>query len=401
VPALRPPAKWLKEIPVIIDSATARLELVQKFFPNVEYVEPPQPALPHQHIHQIIGSFGKTATAKKLDDLIIDYRLRTLGSQGRNLLITHKASEAGFKAIAGLATRHHGDVAGDDDYGDVENLGVIGGPFAPKREIASRASAEQGHRVLEEAPVRQTCVALMTDGYGVEFERYGYADPAKMTVHAGIYDSEIEQGIGRGRAVNREAHTPLNVFVYANSPLKMPVTTIERWKRPSRLAKMFLAGYVPTNDADMVRLYPDLFPSKKNPVDAARKARDGWGKAEGEQARVRELAQRAGEAWVTVLCHPKGKGQKSRILFVRHDRLAEAEAGVVRDFGGYVIWRIKPLTTSPAALEREDQEICRSYDLLLQISESSSDDKTRRRVRLPLASYRPATRAPPHQDALF
>jgi hypothetical protein len=386
VPGLRAPDKWLAELPVIIASATARLSLVQKFFPTVEHVEPPTPALPHQHVHQILGSFGKNATLKKLDDLIVDYRLRTLGSAGRNLLVTHKTYESGFKGIDGLDTRHHGDISGDDDYGDVDHLFVIGGPFATRRDIASRASAETRHRVLETKSVRTPCAGLLTTGQGIAFERLAYADPDMMAVHADIYDTAIVQAIGRGRGINRYESTPLHVYVYANLPLSMPVTTFERYRRPSRLDRMYLSGRpVPVNSALMASLYPDLFGSGKNPADAARKARDDWGKAEGMQARVRELAEREGVAFDVVLCQPAGQGHKARPVFVRHDKLAEGRADIERAVGGPCrIYRIeRPITPGRAgAGVSEDQEIDRNEDLFLSISDSS---EKRRPLRARLA----------------
>jgi hypothetical protein len=100
---------------VIIASVTARLDRVPKFFPKVAHVAPPDPALTHQHMHQILVPSAKAPPRKKchrkIDDLVADYRLRMLGSQGRDLVVTHKAYEAAFKGISGLATRHHGDVA--------------------------------------------------------------------------------------------------------------------------------------------------------------------------------------------------------------------------------------------------------------------------------------------------
>ena len=400
VPGLRPPDQWLDELPVIIASATARLGLVQKFFPLVEHVEPPAPALPHQHVHQILASFGKSATQKKLDDLVADYRLRTLGSHGRNLVVTHKAYESGFKGIAGLDTRHHGDVAGDDDYGDVDHLVVIGGPFARPRDIASHASAETRRRVLEAKPVRTRCAGLLATGQGVEFERLAYADPDAMTVHTDIYDTAIVQAVGRGRGINRSEHTPLHVYVYANLPLPMPVTSIERWSRPSRLDKMFLAGHVPTNAAVMHRLYPEKGMFKS--TDAATQARKRWGGAAAMQAKVRELAERAGEAWDIVLCQPDGKGRKARYTFVRGDRLAAAQAAVEREFGGPCrIWKIEQPLHRAAGGITEDRVIPRNRDLFLGMSESSRQTSPRRRPPTPQVQRSVAPRAPPRPERLL
>jgi hypothetical protein len=47
---LRETAGWLKSLPVLIVSATARADLVGKFFPTLEPKAPPAPALPYQTV---------------------------------------------------------------------------------------------------------------------------------------------------------------------------------------------------------------------------------------------------------------------------------------------------------------------------------------------------------------
>jgi hypothetical protein len=285
------------------------------------------PAAPYQRVHLRLGGHGKRAfkRPRKLEDIIDRVALEMLGRE-KGLVVCHQDIEHAFAGIPGVTALHHGSVAGDDDFGDIDALFVVGGPFAPPSEIAKLASAEARCRVPYAKPVRTPCVALMADGSGLQFERLAYADPRLQSVHAGIYDSGIIQAIGRARGMNRTANNPVDIHVFANLPLPMAVTTIERWKRPSRLDRMFLAGFVPTNAAVMYRLYPQLFRSRH----AATQARHRWGKAAGIEARVRTLNALAGAAWDVVLCQPDGQGRKARPAFVRHDRLAAAESDVVR-----------------------------------------------------------------------
>ena len=118
--------------------------------------------------------------ARRLSEYIADAQLLTMGKSA--LVTTHlKFEEAFKKALPGVAVRHHGDVAGDNDYGDVEIVVQYGGPFPEPRDIARLASAEAGRMVLVAKPVKTSCVALMADGTGVQFDRLAYQDPAAQS----------------------------------------------------------------------------------------------------------------------------------------------------------------------------------------------------------------------------
>jgi hypothetical protein len=312
----------------------------------------------------------------------------------KGLVVAHKDIEHVFAGIPGVGTLHHGSVAGDDDFADYDIQFVIGSQHAPPSEITRLASAEARCRVPYAKPLRTPCAVLMENGTGVAIERLAYADPRLQAIHAGIYDSGVVQAVGRARGINRTAANPVDIYVFANLPLPMPVASVERCQPISRLDQMFLDGCVPINAADMARFCSHLFPS----AEAAAQARHRWGGAEAMRARVRQLGHRAGEAWATVLCHPKGKGQKSRILFVRRDKLADVEAAIGKEFGGYLIFKYKPLTTGGGqAWEVEDHDIGRKRDLFLPMSDSSP----RRRRRSPSRLVCRRARPPPGQGELF
>jgi hypothetical protein len=118
----------------------------------------------------------------------------------------------------------------------------IGGPFAAHDEIAKMATARIGQAVPIVQPIRRLCTALMEDGTGVQFERMAYEHPAAQAVHEAIYDQAFVQGgLGRGRGINRSVTTPLEIFVYGNVPLPVPVplASLSRWQ-PNR-ERMLLA----------------------------------------------------------------------------------------------------------------------------------------------------------------
>jgi hypothetical protein len=402
VPGLRQVKKQFAERPIIWASATTRPERARQILPDIEVVAPPQPAASHQRIHLRIGAFGKSSfgrSAHKITDMIDRVRVEMLGRR-KGLVIAHKDIEHAFTGIANVETLHHGSVAGDDDFAGIDALFVVGGPFAPPGDVRKLAQAEARARVAYCKPVRTPCAVLLDHPFvehpiGVQFERLGYTDPRMQRVHEGVYDAGIIQAIGRARGLNRTAENSVDVFVFGNLPLPMPVTSVERTKPVSRLDKMILAGHVPTNARDLARAHPRMFPS----ADAAAKARDGWGKRDGMQARILQLAQLAGDAWDSVLWQPDAKGHKGRITFVPHAKRGEFKAEVIRTFGSVLIWQAQPLYRPAGWLE--DMEEGRKSDIFLPSSESSFDGQPRLRVSRGVRAARPAPRAPPHQTTLF
>ena len=395
VPGFKEPHNWVQALPFMWASATTRHDRARLLFPDIEIHDPGQLPTPHQHIHQFIGAWGKSAFARrpeKITEMVDTVRLAMLGRQS-GLVITHQDTEHAFTGIPNTKVLHHGNVAGDDDFRAVEALFVIGGPFAPPGAIAKIASAEARCRVPYATPVRTPCVGLMEAGHGVALERQAYADPRLQAVHAGIYDSGIIQAIGRARGLRRTAANPVDVYLYANLPLPVPIASIDIYRQPSRLERMFLADGVPVNAADMHREYPGkpMFPSEA----AAAKARERWGGRAGMQAQVRDLAQRAGVAWDILTWQPKAKGHKGRVRFLPHAQLAAFAAEVIREFGGYVIFQAEPLYRPP--VWQEDIDIGGKRDLFLPMSESSRKRPSPRPGRI---SWAPP-RAPPYQGELL
>ena len=72
---------------------------------------------------------------------------------GRVLVICHLQHEAAFAALPGVSTLHHGNLAGDDSFGDFDHLFQIGGPSARPGDIAQLASAEAGRLIAAARPV--------------------------------------------------------------------------------------------------------------------------------------------------------------------------------------------------------------------------------------------------------
>jgi putative DNA primase/helicase len=351
-------AQWLREKPVLMLNATARIEDVRRFFPDAVMADLPQAHLPHQRVHQILGSFGKFAMSeKKLADLEADARAHV--AAGKSLLvICYERDEARFRKITDRVL-HHGNYAGDDDHGDVDVIMHIGGPFARSREIAEMATARYGEPVPIAQPVRKPCVALMEDGSGVAFERMAYEDPLAQRVHEGIYDQAFVQGgLGRGRGINRSADTSLTIYVYGNVPLPVPLATLRRWE-PVRERHLLTDGGTHSNAADLHR-FTSEFPS----LEAAMKWRQ---RNPYDEARLRALLADDPRAFDKITWQPAGQGHKPRCSIIPATEVRAFRQKVERHFGRLPVWVVERFT---AGCLREEMDIG-SKDSFEPMSDSS------------------------------
>jgi hypothetical protein len=339
---LKPAANWLDKRPVLIASATARPELLRRFFPTLAHTPPPAPAMPHVTIRQFHGGFGKRAMARRRPALIerAQHEMQDLRKDG--LTFTYKEHAKAFaEALPGVHVPHWGGFVGADRYRDVQKVLSFSGPFPSDREIARLASCEAGRIIPIEPPAPTPCTALLADGTGVTFNRMAYRDPAAQAVLEGIYDSAIIQAIGRPRPLLRTAETPAEIIVCANIPLPFPVASIGRLRPVTKIEKVIESRIVPGGGADLHRYHPELIPSEQAGRGAIWRA--------GGRAEVRTATRYAAGRWpvpsVRVLYQPAGQGHGLHDVIAGRDRLAEIEAAVQRQFpAGFTRWEVRPFS---------------------------------------------------------
>jgi hypothetical protein len=111
--------------------------------------------------------------------------------------------------------------------------------------------------------------ALMSDATGKSLRVRVYADESMDLVRKAIADQKVQE-IGRGRGVMRREQNPLDVYVFANTVLPLPLATLEPWTdaKPSVVELMLSREGTLMSPVDAFKAYPDLFPT----VDAAKKA---------------------------------------------------------------------------------------------------------------------------------
>ncbi|MFL5284286.1 MAG: hypothetical protein ACJ8AW_25670, partial [Rhodopila sp.] len=228
----REPAAWVCDLPVLMLSATGRIEDVRRFFRDAKLAEIERAAEPYDTVHQIIGGFGQSTLARHKTRLTELRDFAILASMGRDsaLVVTHKATEDHFAGIPGLATAHHGAIVGHDAHRTVDVAFIVGGTFASPRDIASLAAARGGGAVVAAKPVWQTGAALLKDGSAVEIPVLRYEDEAAQAAHQGLYLRSIVQAAGRPRPLERTNDNSSIRYVFANVELPFPVDSVSHWR---------------------------------------------------------------------------------------------------------------------------------------------------------------------------
>ena len=98
----------------------------------------------------------------------------------------------------------------------------------------------------------------LRDGSGVGVLADQHPDAMAEAVRLQICEAEVVQAIGRGRAINRTAETPLDIDILYNVVLPgITVDEVINWKAPSLLIATGGHGVMLTSPVDMVKLWPD------------------------------------------------------------------------------------------------------------------------------------------------
>jgi hypothetical protein len=334
-------ATWLKGLPVLIASATAKPDRLRRFFPTLQHTPAPAVAMPYVTIRQMHGGWGKRAMRRRIKALIARARFEMLGMGADGLVIVQKEfAEAFRKALPGVHVLHYGALIGADVFRDVRKVLIIGGPFPTNEQIAERASCETGRIVPVEAPVPTPYRGLLSTGEGFEGSRMAYRDPAAQRVLEAAYDSAVIQAIGRPRGINRGPENPVEIVVCVNVPLPYPVDAIGRMRPLTTIEKLFETGIVPSGGAGMHRFWPEIVPS----AEAGRSAKHRIGGDGALHAAMRRHAGRMPWATDQVIYQPPGRGFGPRHMYVARPQLAEAKAIAEREFGELVRWEVRPFS---------------------------------------------------------
>ncbi len=283
--------------PTLIMDATMPVEIVRQFFPNVADPQRIAAPMPHTRVRQITdrpltaemlipteGANERTNASRRANvervRRFIEVRADDVRS-GKVLVVCQLGLETAL--IAGdvppnVQVRHFNDISGENAWGDVALVIVIGRTEPAPRTVERTTRALFGTEVAEveadaEGHARYPIVIRgirMRDGRGVQVQGPQHPDERVEVVRWAICEAGIVQAIGRGRGVNRSTANPLQIDILTNVVLPIEVDEVTTWNRiqPSLSQIMRARGAVPIGYADIAAAYPDLFVSR----DAAKMA---------------------------------------------------------------------------------------------------------------------------------
>jgi hypothetical protein len=300
-----PISKQFRVPTLLLDATLPGKSILQVYHPNVEVAADIKVAMPpHVRIRQILGA---PTTATKLiggkEKHLGELRRYTLQrwmetGRGQTLLVCQQKVEEwlGERLPDSITVAHFNDIAGLDDYKDARLL-ILAGRTQPGPEaVETLAAALTGAQPAVVAPdpygftwYTQVERGIRTaDGRGIAVQSDPHPDAAAEDIRWQICEAELIQAIGRGRAVNRTAASPLDVDLLFNTCLPITVDHVETWKRaePSLLIETAVEGVMLTSPVDMVGLFPAIWPNRKS---ASRTIKQGVPSLLGFQAVTYQL----------------------------------------------------------------------------------------------------------------
>lgn len=321
----------VKERPALLLDATMPADLVRAYLPDLETPPPIRVRSPHMRVRQVRGGWGKTTLLpngvelapdedsqppKNLPSTLAELRDFIAGkAMGDGLVITYQGAEAAFAGLPGIETAHFNNVAGRDQWKGKRTAFVIGRPLPRSDEVRRIAAAITGEPMEVAEPHKESRGVLMRDGTAGAIEVRAYSNPAAEAVVRAITDAEIIQSVGRVRAVNRTAETPVDMWIFADVVLPLEVDELLDWRdlAPGPVERMACRGIVLASPADAAKAYPDLFPT----VEGAKKAMQRAGVAGMDfgdnPVRISLLRGMSPKYLLSFRYRPPGRGQQTRL----------------------------------------------------------------------------------------
>jgi hypothetical protein len=104
-------------------------------------------------------------------------------------------------------------------------------------------------------------VIRLRDGTGRATYGDQHPDPFVESVRKQECEAEQEQAIGRGRGINRDDDSPLDVDLLFNECLPGAVDEVLLWDDQSELIETAMEGAMLTSAVDLVKIWPALWPN--------------------------------------------------------------------------------------------------------------------------------------------
>ncbi len=268
---------------LLLDATLPDRNVLQAMFPNIEIVGDISVDFPPSVcVRQYLGSptsankLVHTTGKKKPERYLTELRRHILKrwiETGRqpSLVICQQKVEAWLKdrLPATIMTAHLNAISGLDHYRGVRLL-IIAGRTIPDpykvEAIAATISGVMPKSVAADADAfawyeRVKRAIRLRDGTGRNTFGDRHPDPLVEAIRWLICEGELVQAIGRGRGINRDENSPLDIDLLLNECLPGAVDQVLAWDDQSALIDTALEGVMLGSAIDLVRVWPELWPN--------------------------------------------------------------------------------------------------------------------------------------------
>ena len=289
-------AHW-RNAPTLFLDATLRPTLLGLYWSGIEVTADIAVREPHARVFQSLGaSFGKSkldvtravndkdAASRRLNLEAIEIsigRLMISGGYRTAVVIGNKALIAAMTLSPGVMKAHFNAIAGHDEFGGVDAVFVIGRPMPPPAITEAIAGALGGDHVptiggdwYPGGDVRR----LLRTSDGVQSlhdEAECHPNALAEQILESIVVDQVIQAMGRGRGVNRGPDNPVDVHVWSDVPLPLPIDTfVDAYDilNPSIGERQLARNGIAFGSAtDVAKAFPDLCSSRAAPRKAMRR----------------------------------------------------------------------------------------------------------------------------------
>ena len=264
---------------LLLHATLPPLSILQVYHPSVEIVANIKVKLPKSvHIRQVLGT---PTSARKLrrEQTLLEVRRYILArylelNRPLTVVICQQKVEEWLKASGlpdDIAIEHYNNITGLDHFKDVRLMLLIGRTAPGPQAVEALTAALTGKCPTPATTNRNGFRWYNTvergirlrDGTGIATKGDQHPDPDVEAIRFQIHEGELVQALGRARAVNRTAATPLDVHLLFDTCLPITVDEVARWQTPTPLIETAINGVMLTSPVDLVKIWPELWPNEK------------------------------------------------------------------------------------------------------------------------------------------
>jgi hypothetical protein len=273
-------SKQFKVPTLLLDATLPDLAILQVLHPQIEIVADIRVTLPSDvHVRQVRDA---PTSSRKLIDSTRENPERHLkavrryvlqrwleNGKGSAVVICQQQVEEWLedKVPDAIEVAHFNAIAGLDVYRDVRLLILVGRVQPGPEAVEALAATLSGSMPVSVSPgpngftwYRRVRRGIrLRDGSGIAVIGDQHPDAFVESVRQMICEAELVQALGRARAVNRSAQTPLDVDLLFDTVLPMAVDEVANWTEPSLLIETAAEGVMLESPVDLVRVWPSIW----------------------------------------------------------------------------------------------------------------------------------------------